>query len=167
MPDISKVTLPSGSVYDIKDAVARAAIADLQGFTKFLGTTTTALTDGSTTNPITINGESVTAVAGDIALYGNKEFIFNGTAWNEFGDLSALGDLAQYDAVNVAISGGNVTLDTATVNSITDVGSMPTFTVSNEILTITGGSVPTKGSDTTVATGVNTITQPSATVTYS
>lgn len=54
----------------------------------FRGSTTTALTDGATTNPITIDGESYTAVMGDMVIYGNKEFLFDGTKWNEMGDLS-------------------------------------------------------------------------------
>ena len=54
----------------------------------FRGSTTTALTDGATTNPITIDGSSYTAVMGDMVIYGNKEFLFDGTAWHEMGDLS-------------------------------------------------------------------------------
>ncbi|MBR2246055.1 MAG: hypothetical protein IJ880_03365 [Bacilli bacterium] len=57
---------------------------------KWIGVTTTALSDGSTTNPITIDGKSVTAVAGDTASYNSKEFVFNGTIWQEFGDLDSL-----------------------------------------------------------------------------
>lgn len=94
MADIAKITLPTGSTYDLKDATARELIADLESYTDFLGVTTTALTDGATTNPITINNESVTAKKGNIVTYSNKEFIFNGTAWQEFGDLSGLGALA-------------------------------------------------------------------------
>jgi hypothetical protein len=55
------------------------------GGTHYRGTTTTALTDGSTTNPITIDGESYTAVFGDIVVYSSSEFIFDGTQWSEFG----------------------------------------------------------------------------------
>ena len=54
----------------------------------FRGSTTTALTDGATTNPITIDGSSYTAVMGDMVIYGNKEFLFDGTSWHEMGDLS-------------------------------------------------------------------------------
>ena len=54
----------------------------------FKGSTTTALTDGATTNPITIDGSSYTAVMGDMVIYGNKEFLFDGTSWHEMGDLS-------------------------------------------------------------------------------
>ena len=52
------------------------------------GVTTTALTDGCDTNPITINGESYTAVDGDLVAYQSKEFLFNGTIWQELGDVS-------------------------------------------------------------------------------
>ena len=65
-----------------------------------------------------------------------------------------------------------VNLNTTTVNSITNVGSLasctlPTLTtsVANEVLTLswtagsyTAGTLPTKGSDTTVATGVQSVT---------
>lgn len=97
-PTLSKIILPSGQEYDIKDAKARSDIADIQsaiaGGLHFLGTTTTALTDQATTNPIVINGNNVTAKAGDLVLYGQKEFLFDGTKWLEMGDLSLLGALA-------------------------------------------------------------------------
>lgn len=51
------------------------------GATKWLGVTTTELTDGATTNPITINGTSVTAEDGDIVQYGTSYFTFNGEVW--------------------------------------------------------------------------------------
>ncbi len=94
MADISKITLPTGTTYNIKDQGARDLIAELLNYTTYLGVTTTALTDGATTNPITINGVSVTAQQGGIATYQSKEFIFNGTNWQKFGDLSGLGALA-------------------------------------------------------------------------
>lgn len=86
---VSKLNI-GGVDYYIKDAAAREEIEKLSAYTKFLGVTTTALTDGSTTNPITIGEESVTAKSGDIAIYESGEFIFNGTKWAEFGDLSGL-----------------------------------------------------------------------------
>lgn len=54
----------------------------------YLGVTTTPLTDGASTNPITINDESVTAKEADWVVYNSKDFIFNGTVWQEVGDLS-------------------------------------------------------------------------------
>lgn len=104
MPDISKITLPSGTVYNLKDAQARSDIADLQsaisGGVTFIGETTTTLSDGSTTNPIVINGQNVTATKGDLVVSGSKEYVFDGTKWIELGDLSALGDLAWKDSAS-------------------------------------------------------------------
>lgn len=100
MANIKKITLPTGTTYDIVDQGARDLISEMSGYTDFLGVTTTELTDGATTNPITIAGESVTAKKGNIATYGSAEFIFNGTAWQAFGDLSGLGDLAFKDSAS-------------------------------------------------------------------
>lgn len=55
-----------------------------------VGETTTALTDEATTNPITVDGQSYTAKPNDAVIYGTKEFLFDGTKWHEFGDLSGL-----------------------------------------------------------------------------
>lgn len=74
-PYISKVTLPSGNTYTIKDAAAREAIAALEGGSYFLGVTTTALTDQATTSPIKIDGNDVTPTNGNIVVYGNAEFV--------------------------------------------------------------------------------------------
>lgn len=165
MPDISQITLPSGTTYDIKDAQARAAKG-------WIGVTTTELTDGSTTNPITINGESVTAVAGNITAYGNSEFIFNGTAWQAFGNLEDLGELAFEDTASGSFTpAGTVSAPTITINKTTgsiqpvsNVGSMPTYTVTGETLVIGAGAVPTLGEAMTVMTGATgSATQPTFT----
>ena len=212
MADISQIKLPNGTTYNIQDANARERIEALESFTTYLGVTTTALTDGATTNPITINGQNVTAQSGNIVLYGNQEFIFDGTHWNQFGDLSSLGSLAYKNtasgsftpagtvsqpsftgdtmnstgsftpagsvklansnktaAVSAAESGAvtytpdgtvgaptsSVTTagTTTTVNSITAVGTLPNYTVSGEVLTLTQGTLPTKGKNQTVKTG--------------
>ena len=47
----------------------------LSGAMRFIGSTTTAISEGSTTNPITINEASVTAINGDVVLYNHVEFI--------------------------------------------------------------------------------------------
>ena len=61
-----------------------------QGGIVLVGETTTALTDEATTNPITVDGQSYTAQPNDAVIYGSKEFLFDGTKWHEFGDLSGL-----------------------------------------------------------------------------
>lgn len=61
-----------------------------QGGIILVGETTTQLVDNATTNPITVDGQSYTAQSNDAVIYGNKEFLFDGTKWHEFGDLSGL-----------------------------------------------------------------------------
>ena len=67
------------------------------GGIKLVGETTTPLTDGATTNPIMINGQSYTAQPNDAVLYDSKEFLYVGTYWREFGDLTGLGTAAFED----------------------------------------------------------------------
>ena len=252
-PYLKQITLPSGSVYDLWDIDAHTEIesikASISGGLSWIGVTTTPLTDGSTTNPITVNGESHVAKTGDIAQYNSDEFAWNGTAWQKFGPAGTFGALAfksnataSYTpagsvsqpsftgvtttlAVSVtptgsvsigtgagaanytpagtvskptfsgsastftatytpagSITGGTftgsattfsanytpagtvskptvtVTPNTTTINSITNVGSLPSlsFTVANENLTIAwnAGTLPTKGSNQTVVTGI-------------
>lgn len=134
---ISQITLPNGTVYDLKDAWSRTEIAHIQelieGGMHYIGSiadgAANQISDGSTKNPVTIKGsgsttKSVTAEAGDIVTQGADEFIFDGTAWHEFGDLSELGTMA---FVNTAST------------SYTPAGtvSKPTFTGSSSSVTIT------------------------------
>ena len=64
----------------------KASDLGLSAAMKFLGTTTTVISDGSTTNPITISGSSVKATSGNVVLYGSKEFVWTGSLWEELGD---------------------------------------------------------------------------------
>ena len=203
MADISTITLANGKTYNIKDAVARQIVA---GAIKIVGKTTTALTDNCETNPITVNGESYTAIPNDAAFFGHKEFVFDGTKWHEFGDMTGLGDLALKNSAsgtytpegtinNLEFTGaqlnstGNFTptgdisvyenndgnyqpagsistpvisLKTAgattTVNSITDVGTLPVLNIEvdelaeNLSISFDSGTLPTKGANVTVKT---------------
>jgi len=177
MADISILQV-GNTAYNIKDATARDAIASLQGGMKYLGITTTPLTDGATTNPITINSESVTATTGNVVIYDNKEFVFDGTKWDEFGDLSTLGDLAYKDSASgtftpsgsvtvTEVTGAISTLATAgslpsvnpTVESITplaSVGTLPSssYDSATETLSISWGTLPTAGTAVAAITNV-------------
>ena len=95
--------------------------------THYKGTTTTAIENGSTTNPITIDGESYTAVFGDIVVYGYTEFVFDGTKWSEFG--------RPFDTTPTSGSANAVTSDgikTAldTKQNVMQYATMPTITAS-------------------------------------
>jgi len=229
-PTMYEVTLPSGNSYYIEDNEVRqwigtgsssgaeyrissleTEISKLANATHWLGVTTTALTDGATTNPITIGGSSVTAKSGDIVqANGQTEFIFNGTAWQELG--SSVGTLkafayADTGSVKVKPKGSNAASSVTGTCSVTPSGSistgtgtanytpagsvsgsvtaptisvktagttasvkpfgsagtlpsctLPTYTVSNGVLTITAGSfsagtLPSAGTAVTVKTG--------------
>ena len=146
-PQISQITLPSGSTYDIKDAGARELIEALQSYSEYLGVTTTALSEGATTNPIVIGGENVTAKKGNIANYGAKEFIFNGSAWQEFGDLSAIGALGYKSSASGSYTpAGTVSQPTFSGSEMTATGKFtpagsvaaPTFTGEEGDVSVTG-----------------------------
>lgn len=70
----------------VKEYIERLAT----GATRPIGETTTPLTDGATTNPIVIDGESYTAQINDLVFYQNKEFLFTANGWREVGDITNL-----------------------------------------------------------------------------
>lgn len=204
MADISTITLLNGKTYNIKDAVARSITA---GCIRVVGKTTTSLSDESTVNPIIVGGNSYTAIANDAVFFGKKEFVFDGTKWHEFGDMTGLGALAMKDSASVKYTpqgsvsqpefngnqmgstgkftpSGNVSAtqsnsgnyqpagtisaptirvktagSTTTVNSITDVGTLPVLTIDvdedaeNLAISFDQGTLPTKGENVTVKTG--------------
>lgn len=170
---LSKLTLPvnvGGTIqnveYTIKDAEARELIEDIGHAIYWIGVTTTALTDGATTNPITVNSESVTANLGGLASYEGSEFVWNGSAWqelgkNNFGALafksSASGDYTPAGQVNVTQAADT----TASVTPFGTAGTLPdaTWTVSGETATFTfdAGTLPTAGTDVDVVTAAGAV----------
>lgn len=102
---IDGMSIPNGSVYTEVDTgktymfdkdntvwyeVSLGGGGGTSGGIILVGETTTALVDSATTNPITVDGQSYTAQPNDAVIYGSKEFLFDGTKWHEFGDLSGL-----------------------------------------------------------------------------
>lgn len=164
MADIKQLTV-NGVTYNIRDEEARRLIEALQTTTAFLGVSDTELVDGSTAGTISIDGTMVECKNGNIAVYGTKEFIFNGERWFEFGDLSVLGALAYKSQAQASytpqgsVSQPTTTAETAsaTVNSIVTVGRLPSFTVTDGVLNIDPGELPTKGDNQTVITAIKSI----------
>ena len=155
MAELSKITLPSGTTYDIKDAVARELLESLEGFTHYLGITTTPLEDESTVNPIKIDGVDVTAVAGNIALYQSHEFIFNGTHWQQFGhDLDTFGALAYKNSAE------GTYIPTGTVSQPTFTGTQSSVEVTSSV---SGNVEISTGSGTANFTPAGTVSQPTFT----
>lgn len=174
MPQISKIMLPSGTTYDLKDATARAQIQALVGgnVISFGGVSTTLLTDGGTQKP-TVNGSVVDPTAGQIYFYQTQEFIWANDKWQELGSLEGLGDLAYKDTASTDYTPkGTVSTpiftgssSTVTITSTADnsgnyqpAGSITggTFTGSNS--TFTGKFTPEGGVTTTTATTENKTT---------
>lgn len=160
--------------FDIQDAGARELIAALGNAVKWLGVTTTELVDNVTTSPeIVVGGETKTATAGGMAQYNGEEFVYDGTKWqsigkNNFGDLafksSASGNFTPAGTISaptVSVTGNT----TGTVNSITAVGTLPSWTVSGTKATFNAGTLPTKGADQTVVTDMGTISAEAPTFT--
>ena len=58
---------------------------------RFIGQTTTAIVDGSTTSPISINGSNVTPTTGDVVINSNnnQEYVWLETKWELLGDESS------------------------------------------------------------------------------
>lgn len=171
---LSKITLPvdvSGTLtpveFTIKDAEARQLIQDLGHVLYWVGVTTDALTDGATTNPITVGGESVTVSLGGMASYSGSEFVWNGTAWQEFGK-NNFGALAFKSSASGSYTpAGTVSITEAadTTTSVTpfgSAGSLPAaaWSVSGETATFTfdAGSLPSAGTavDVVTASGART-----------
>lgn len=151
MPEISKITLPSGNTYDIKDATARSLIAG--------GITFSVAWDGNST-PVVANipaGVVVTYSATDYT--GTKtassadpgtfylvktgtgtnrydEYVVANGAWEKLGtqevDLSGLGALAMKDTVSLSKGSGDQVLGEAT-----------TFTAADSAVSFSGGSTDT------------------------
>ena len=79
-------------------------IGGLDGAMHFRGVATVAITDGATANPTITGYDFSNAVAGDVILGsdGKAEYVWTGSAWEEFGSLDANLDLAGLDTHNDA-----------------------------------------------------------------
>lgn len=126
MPQISKITLPSGQTYDLKDNYARDVIETIVGGNAvvFVGVSSTALTDGGTQKP-TIEGAQVTPKIGQLFFYGTQEFIWGkDDKWHALGSLQSLGALAYKNSASASYKPAGTV-------------SKPTFTGSSSTVTIT------------------------------
>ena len=147
----------NGKITVSKKNITAAALG-LDRAMSFLGTTTTALTDGATTNPITINRASITAAKGDVVIVSgtDQEFIWTGSAWEEFGNASSH-----------SIKGHTHTVTHKPAGTV----SRPTFTGTEATISVThkpAGSVtistaaPTSG-QTATYTPAGTVSKPTFT----
>lgn len=113
---ITSISQKDGVITATKANITAAALG-LSGAMKFLGTSATAITDGATTNPITIGSTSTTVASGNVVLYGSKEFVWNGSAWEELGNEGSY--KVQQSAVSSPSASGTTTafIDTISQNA--------------------------------------------------
>lgn len=142
----NKLTVGS-KTYDGSAAVSIAASdLGLASAMLFLGTTTTAITDGAKINPVVIGGSNKTVTAGNVVLYGSKEFVWTGSAWEELGNegsykvvQSAVGDPSASGTSNTFIA----TISQDTNGKIT--ATKKTVAVTNSAPTLAWGTTSTIG----------------------
>lgn len=179
---IAQITLPNNTTYQLKDAFAREQIAKIigtsvGGIMKWVGTTTTQISDGSTARPITVGGNTYTQSVGDVVQYNGEEFAWGETSpnvgqWFRFGPSGTFGELAFAHTASttytpagtvsqpsftgipgtVSVSGtatGSVAVEVTPVGTI----SQPTFTgTQDQPISVTGKA---KG-NVTISTGTGT-----------
>lgn len=106
---------------------------------KWLGVTTTEISDGDTTNPITINGKSVTAETGDVVTYGEAEFVYSGTAWQEFGGVY----VAPWVDITGTLEAGQteITLNNSTITTNSTIEVFDEFDIPYNSKTVSMGSI--------------------------
>ena len=132
----------SGLVKDVNDL--KSQIGGLSGAMHFVGTSTTDPTGGT----VTIEDKpEYTAVDGDVVLYGNKEYVYNGTAWVELGDEGSF--VLKTTTVNGKPLSANVTLNA------TDVGADPTGTAASLIANLNAATVTVGANQTIVSIAQN------------
>ena len=129
MADISKINL-GGTVYNIKDSVARDAIVNTL---KFKGITTVALTNEGTQVPTDIYGDKATAAdirVGDLVVHDKAEYVWiekkSTKQWCLLDALNAYGKLASKDIARGKTSSNGTHKHNVTVPTYT--GATSNFT---------------------------------------
>lgn len=162
MADISKITLPSGNSYDLKDAVARQAIAGGVSFiVAWNGSSTPVVADIPAGVVVTYNETDYTGtLAANSAQAGAFYLVKSSTTDNDIYD--------EYVAVGTAGSKTWERLGSSTID-LSDLGALAykdTVTASSSSVTFSGGTTDkVLGSDATFTTTVTPTTSKLVTTT--
>lgn len=113
------ITLHANPTTDLGAATKQyvdSAVAGLSGAMHYIGISTTAITDGGTEDP-TIGGDVIsTQDAGDVVIYDGLEFVWNGSAWEQFGDESSFALKTRTVNVGAGLSGGGALTADVTIS---------------------------------------------------
>ncbi len=139
--------------YDTKAEKTINITADMLGLSgamTFVGVTITAISQGSTQNEIGLDDSTTyTAKKGDVVIYGNKEFVWVGSKWQELGDEQSFAlKSVTVTGTGYLTGGGNLeanrTIDIATsVRTKIDNGDAA-LTKANALETNLANNYPTK-----------------------
>lgn len=129
------VTSVAGNTGAITADTLRTSLG-LSNAMHFLGVTTTNISTGTanTTATVDISGSNVTAVAGDVVLYGSQEYVWGNDKWN------LLGDESSYKVKQTAVN--DPTAATTTSTTFIDTISQD----ANGVITATKKTLPTASS---------------------
>lgn len=159
-----------------------AADLGLSNAMHFIGTTTSSIAQSSTTNPIKVSGADYQPNAGDVVLYSQKEFVWNGSQWIELGDQSSYAlKTVQITGDGTYITGGGTLSDdhilshklidspivgTAGTASNHHVISNITTDAAGHVTGWTSRDMASEWADLTIQTSTTAATQATYTTTY-
>ena len=145
------------------------------GAMRYRGTTTFSITDGATTNPTDIYTGTNTRTNGDVVISGEKEFVWNGSKWQEFGSTGSLKALAFKDNATASYKPAGtltITLPTASknvVSSITTGTAVSGVTTAAQTMvtgvTTAAQTVATGGSATSITVSGEVLNIPASVIT--
>lgn len=125
-----------------------AADLGLGAALKYKGITTTNVVDDRTTANVTIDSKTYTPSIGDVVFYGNKEFVWNGSKWEELGYANTL---TLNKVTTDGPSGTSSVASSGHTHSVTTSGSVSSSFTGSAVNTGTPSS-----NTTSVATGAHT-----------
>lgn len=110
---------------------------------KFIGSTTSEISDGSKQSTILIDGKSVTVTAGNVVLYGGYEYVWTSTQWEQLGQEGSF-SLVGHTHVATEITSGTLSSDrlpTATASTKGGVKIGNNISVSDGTISLTASNI--------------------------
>lgn len=103
-------------VHNVVDAISPADLG-LEQAMKFLGTTTTDISDASNIDTIIIGSGTVKVEAGNVVLYNGYEYVWTGSAWEQLGQEGSF--VLKSTTINGKALNNNITLTADDVDAYT------------------------------------------------
>lgn len=115
---VAKKLTAGNKTYDgSADITISAADFGLEQAMKFLGTTTTDISDASNIDTIIIGSGTVKVEAGNVVLYNGYEYVWTGSAWEQLGQEGSF--VLKSTTINGKALNNNITLTAGDVDTYT------------------------------------------------